>query len=289
MPLVLPVLRRWWTTMGPCGPPVVVSLNLALSNSLPLIHHVVDNNAISEPRFSCPPHPPWSLPARTGGGRQLSQHIPPFSSRCTLPACPFLLSPRWWTTMPSTVPLSHPSPPPCTPMHAQVVDDNLINRRVAASTLARYGAEVALAESGEAALRLLQVRHSFRLVLMDLHMPALDGFQTTARLRAFEGQAHTAHLEMHGGQGAQGEQGGQAVPGGQGTQDVQPMPAVRESGAEGREGGWQQWQRVHVVAMSADVDSTVVACATEAGMDGAVQKPLNERLLLQVLSTLNGW
>ncbi|CAI5478587.1 unnamed protein product [Closterium sp. Yama58-4] len=150
-----------------------------------------------------------------------------------------------------------------------VVDDNLINRRVAASTLARYGAEVALAESGEAALRLLQARHSFRLVLMDLHMPGLDGFQTTARLRAFEAAALMAR-------GDQGEQG------------LQRMPVVVESGAEGGdgEGGWQPQQRVHVVAMSADVDSSVAALATEAGMDGAVQKPLNERMLLQVLSTL---
>ncbi|CAI5471220.1 unnamed protein product [Closterium sp. Yama58-4] len=131
-----------------------------------------------------------------------------------------------------------------------VVDDNAINRRVAASTLTRYGAEVALAESGEAALRLLQASrpplHAFRLVLMDLQMPGLDGYQTTARLRALEATAHT--------------------------------------GQEGVQGG----QRVHVVAMTADVDSTVVARATEAGMDGAVQKPLNERLLLRVLSTLNG-
>ncbi|CAI5519063.1 unnamed protein product [Closterium sp. Naga37s-1] len=71
-------------------------------------------------------------------------------------------------------------------MEILVVDDNLVNRRVAASTLARYGAEVALAESGEAALRLLQARHSFRLVLMDLLMPGLDGYETVTRLRGME-------------------------------------------------------------------------------------------------------
>ncbi|CAI5478584.1 unnamed protein product, partial [Closterium sp. Yama58-4] len=88
-----------------------------------------------------------------------------------------------------------------------VVDDNPINRRVAASTLARYGAEVALAESGEAALRLLQARHSFRLVLMDLHMPTLDGFQTTARLRALEAAAYAARGACRGGSGV-GSSGG---------------------------------------------------------------------------------
>ncbi|CAI5982874.1 unnamed protein product [Closterium sp. NIES-65] len=159
-----------------------------------------------------------------------------------------------------------------------VVDDNLINRRVAASTLARYGAEVALAESGEAALRLLQARHSFRLVLMDLLMPGLDGFQTAARLRALEAKAHTAQWGVQGGQGAGDAQEGQGWGG--------DVPAVGKSGVEGVEGGWQRQQRICVVAMSADVDNAVAARATEAGMDGAVQKPLNERALLQVLSTL---
>ncbi|CAI5478580.1 unnamed protein product [Closterium sp. Yama58-4] len=124
-----------------------------------------------------------------------------------------------------------------------VVDDNLINRRVAASTLARYGAEVALAESGEAALRLLQACHSFRLVLMDLYMPGLDGFHTTARLRAFEAAAQTAEVGMQEGQGAEGEQGSEAVQVGQGAQGVQRMSAVGESGAE----SWRQHRRVHVV------------------------------------------
>ncbi|GJP38054.1 hypothetical protein CLOM_g22487 [Closterium sp. NIES-68] len=140
-----------------------------------------------------------------------------------------------------------------------VVDDNVINRRVAASTLGRYGADVTLAESGEAALLLLQPPHSFRLVLMDLHMPLMDGYQATALLRAMEG----------------------------GAGRMESISELLEGGAEGLEGGPQRQQRTHVVAMSADVDSAVAARATEAGMDGAVQKPLNEKVLLKVLSTLS--
>ncbi|CAI5523884.1 unnamed protein product [Closterium sp. Naga37s-1] len=187
------------------------------------------------------------------------------------PICPALVP---------SPPLLYPlcAPPPLSP----VVDDNAINRRVAASTLARYGAQVALAESGDAALRLLQAPHSFRLVLMDLQMPGLDGFHTTARLRALEAQANTAQEGLQGGQEAKEEQGGQ------GSQGVQCMAEVGKRGTEGGSRGWQGQQHIHVVAMSADVDSTVAARATQAGMDGAVQKPLNERLLLQVLSTLNG-
>ncbi|CAI5964522.1 unnamed protein product, partial [Closterium sp. NIES-64] len=94
--------------------------------------------------------------------------------------------------------------PPTLSTH-QVVDDNLINRRVAASTLTRYGAEVALAESGEAALRLLQARHSFCLVLMDLHMPGLDGCvlvcSWTSTCWAWTGACSCAHGPPHAGPG----------------------------------------------------------------------------------------
>ncbi|CAI5478598.1 unnamed protein product [Closterium sp. Yama58-4] len=134
---------------------------------------------------------------------------------------------------------------PCTLYIHQVVDDNLINQRVAASTLARYRAEVALAESGEAALRLLQARHSFRLVLMNLHMPRLDGFQTTARLRAFEAAAQMAREELV-------------------KEGVHCIPELRE-GVEGGEGGWWWQKHIDVVAVSADVDSTVAARATQVG------------------------
>ncbi|CAI5994892.1 unnamed protein product [Closterium sp. NIES-64] len=252
------------------------SLKLSLSILPCTMHQVVDHNAIVVPPFSSPLSPPPLYPlCAPGGGRQLDQP-----------------SHRY-----------HPSPPPLPPCGGQVVDDNLINHSqplcipictlsihqvVAASTLARYGAEVALAESGEAALRLLQATHSFHLVLMDLLMPGLDGFQTTAGLRALEVAAHNAQRGVQGGQGAQGERGALAVHKGQGAQDVQCMPMVGESGVGGAFGGWQRQQRVHVVAMSADVDSTVAAHAAEVGMDGAVQKPLNERVLLQVLSTLHG-
>ncbi|CAI5948443.1 unnamed protein product [Closterium sp. NIES-64] len=224
-----------------CTPPCALSM-----------HQEVDDNLMNRPSAIIPSQtsdPPCLY--ATGGGQHRHQ-------------------PQAISVHPCSSPLSHPSLYPLCP---QVVDGNLINRRVAASTLARYGAEVALAESGEAALRLLQATHSFRLVLMDLLMPGLDGFQTTARLRAFESQAHTA-------------QGG--VQGGQGTEESQCIPEVGENAAEGSEGGWQCQQRVHVVAMSADVDGSVAARATEACMDGAVQKPLNERMLLQLLSTLNG-
>lgn len=63
-----------------------------------------------------------------------------------------------------------------------IVDDNAVNRRVAELLCQRSGWGVSSAEDGLKALDLLAAR-SFDLVLMDVHMPLLDGITTTERLR----------------------------------------------------------------------------------------------------------
>ena len=67
-----------------------------------------------------------------------------------------------------------------------VVDDNGINRRVARSFISHYGMEVAEASDGNEALALL-ARQAFDLVLMDVHMPGLDGVEAFRRLRKLPG------------------------------------------------------------------------------------------------------
>ncbi|MDD3528548.1 MAG: PAS domain S-box protein [Gallionellaceae bacterium] len=67
--------------------------------------------------------------------------------------------------------------------HVLLAEDNLTNRLVAAEFLKRLGIEVSLAEDGEAALAAASVQR-FDAILMDLHMPVLDGFEATRRIRA---------------------------------------------------------------------------------------------------------
>lgn len=57
-----------------------------------------------------------------------------------------------------------------------VVDDNKVNRRVAAGALKKFGANVECAESGKAALELLQLPHDFDACFMDIQMPEMDGY-----------------------------------------------------------------------------------------------------------------
>ena len=56
-----------------------------------------------------------------------------------------------------------------------VVDDNRVNRRIAAAALTKYGASVELAESGMDALALLEIPHEFDACFMDVQMPEMDG------------------------------------------------------------------------------------------------------------------
>lgn len=64
-----------------------------------------------------------------------------------------------------------------------VVEDNPFNIMVAQSLLERSGAFVEVATNGEEALEKIQPG-KYRLVLMDLNMPVMDGFEATRRLRA---------------------------------------------------------------------------------------------------------
>lgn len=63
-----------------------------------------------------------------------------------------------------------------------VTDDNDMNRLVAATVLNNYGATIVEAANGQQAIDILNTQ-SVDLVLMDIQMPVLDGFETTQYIR----------------------------------------------------------------------------------------------------------
>jgi PAS domain S-box-containing protein len=67
-----------------------------------------------------------------------------------------------------------------------VVDDNNINVVVALGFLSRHGIQAETAESGAAALKMVQERQ-YDLIFMDHMMPEMDGVETTRRLRRLGG------------------------------------------------------------------------------------------------------
>ena len=76
-------------------------------------------------------------------------------------------------------------PPSERPFRVLVAEDNPYNQAVMEDLLQRHGYAFHLAGDGRAALTALQEEH-FDLVLLDIHMPELDGFQVVAAQRQRE-------------------------------------------------------------------------------------------------------
>ena len=66
-----------------------------------------------------------------------------------------------------------------------VVEDNVMNQRVARRMLEMFECDVEVAENGQVALDKFRSRE-FDLVFMDCHMPVMDGFESTRRIREHE-------------------------------------------------------------------------------------------------------
>ena len=64
-----------------------------------------------------------------------------------------------------------------------VVEDNVVNQKLAAALLKKRGCSVTIAGDGEEALRAMEQK-KFDIVLMDIQLPLLDGFGATQRIRA---------------------------------------------------------------------------------------------------------
>ncbi|GAV76513.1 Response_reg domain-containing protein/HisKA domain-containing protein/HATPase_c domain-containing protein/CHASE domain-containing protein [Cephalotus follicularis] len=127
-----------------------------------------------------------------------------------------------------------------------VIDDNRVNRRVAAGALKKFGADVECAESGKAALVLLQLPHNYDACFMDIQMPEMDGFEATRRIRLMESKANER---------------------------------VNDEG----NGGNGQWH-LPILAMTADVIHATYDECLKSGMDGYVSKPFKEENLYQAVA-----
>ena len=102
----------------------------------------------------------------------------------------------FWFELTMRVPVADvaPAPAPAIPavprpalgsggLDVLLAEDNPVNTRVAVAMLKRSGHRVTHAENGLAVLAQLEQR-PFDVVLMDCHMPEMDGFEATLQLRA---------------------------------------------------------------------------------------------------------
>lgn len=116
-----------------------------------------------------------------------------------------------------------------------IVDDNLVNRRVARLLIEPQGLVATEAENGREALDMLE-KEPFDMVLLDMHMPVMDGRETIKFIRASR----------------------------------------------------NPWQKIPVIALTADAMSGDREKCLNLGMDGYVAKPVDQReLFVEILEVMN--
>jgi len=69
------------------------------------------------------------------------------------------------------------------PINILLVEDNDLNQKLILQMLTNYGFEAEAVNNGLECLQILQ-KKDFHLILMDMQMPVLDGFETTRKIRA---------------------------------------------------------------------------------------------------------
>ena len=80
-----------------------------------------------------------------------------------------------------------------------VAEDNNVNQMVIKGILQKHGAKVVLANNGQEALQMYQRDHTqFDVVLMDIEMPIMNGYQSTQAIRVFEKRSGLARKPLFG-------------------------------------------------------------------------------------------
>jgi len=82
-------------------------------------------------------------------------------------------------------------------LKVMLVEDDMVNQVVMEAVLRDLGVQVLTADSGERALDLLE-QEAIDLVLMDCHMPGMDGLATTRQWRAKEASLQRRRVPVIG-------------------------------------------------------------------------------------------
>ncbi len=80
-------------------------------------------------------------------------------------------------------------------LHVLLAEDNVVNQRLAASLLERRGHKVTIAANGREALAAVTAQ-PFDVVLMDVQMPEMGGFEATAAIRALETERQAPRMPI---------------------------------------------------------------------------------------------
>jgi len=79
-----------------------------------------------------------------------------------------------------------------------IAEDNIINQKVITSLLSDSGINITIANDGQEALDILETDSDFSVILMDAHMPIIDGFEATRIIRKNPNYNHLPIVALSG-------------------------------------------------------------------------------------------
>lgn len=83
-------------------------------------------------------------------------------------------------------------------MRVLVAEDNIINQKVISGLLSDSGIGIVIANNGQEVLNILEDDDDFVMILMDAHMPVLDGFGATRAIRDNPQYDHIVVIALSG-------------------------------------------------------------------------------------------
>ncbi len=83
-----------------------------------------------------------------------------------------------------------------------IAEDNLINQKVIVGLLKESGINIKIANDGQECLDILQEDPDYQIILMDAHMPRVDGLEATRQIRANAAYNHITVMALSGDTGA---------------------------------------------------------------------------------------
>ncbi len=83
-----------------------------------------------------------------------------------------------------------------------IAEDNLINQKVIVGLLKDSGINIKIANDGQECLDILAEDPNYPIILMDAHMPRIDGLEATRQIRANSAYNHITVMALSGDTGA---------------------------------------------------------------------------------------
>ncbi|CAI5503833.1 unnamed protein product, partial [Closterium sp. Naga37s-1] len=174
-----------------------------------------------------------------------------------------------------------------------VAEDNKVNQMVATRMLHNLGLKYDVVENGRLAVQACTDRH-YDVVLMDCHMPEMDGYEATRHIRAMEEERLAAYAAAGGtgaigrGSGGGGGYGRSGSRGGYGSSTDGDMseassPSHPHSSSSSRTRRSHRPRRTFIVALTASALSEDKDSCMAVGMDHYLAKPIRPRDLERVI------